>query len=120
MIFDLKIKPMGAVRQNRSDAWRDRPCVNEYRAFKDALRLHANITTFRLQDDMNYVFIIPMPDSWSEKKKKKMDGERHRQKPDFDNILKAVWDALEDDDSHISGVGASKKCWGREGRIIIF
>jgi Holliday junction resolvase RusA-like endonuclease len=37
-------------------------------------------------------FYMPMPSSWSEKKKAKMDGKPHVFKPDFSNLLKFVED----------------------------
>jgi Holliday junction resolvase RusA-like endonuclease len=55
---------------------------------------------------------LPMPGSWSERKKIAMEGRIHRQKPDYDNIAKAVGDALFQDDS-IIGTGACTKFWAR-------
>lgn len=57
-----------------------------------------------------------MPLSWSEKRKAEFDGKPHQSKPDVDNYLKGLMDALCDDDSYIYDVHASK-FWAREGSI---
>lgn len=63
-------------------------------------------------------FVIPMPKSWPKKKKKQMGGCAHMDKPDLDNLLKALGDALYSDDSGIWDIHATKR-WGYEGRIVI-
>ncbi len=57
-----------------------------------------------------------MPKSWSAKKKAAHEGEPHRQKPDLDNLVKAMLDALHDDDSHIWD-GRFTKRWSATPRI---
>lgn len=59
---------------------------------------------------------MPMPNSWSEKKKAQFDGKPHQQKPDWDNLAKAFCDALCADDSYIYDVRA-QKYWARTGSI---
>jgi Holliday junction resolvase RusA-like endonuclease len=54
-----------------------------------------------------------MPKSWSKKKRSAMAGDRHRVKPDADNVAKCVMDALWDDDSCISELTVIK-CWAGE------
>lgn len=83
-----------------------------YRAFCDELRLRLQ----RLPNHLDMEFMLPMPDSWSEKKKQSMVGQPHRQKPDLDNIVKAVFDAMLEDDSVIADFRA-RKVWGRKGGI---
>lgn len=51
---------------------------------------------------------LPLPESWSMKKKASLSGQLHRQKPDADNILKAVCDALFKDDSVIARISCLK------------
>ena len=43
---------------------------------------------------LNLTFHITMPESWSEKKKKRMEGQPHTTKPDRDNLEKGVCDSL--------------------------
>jgi Holliday junction resolvase RusA-like endonuclease len=65
------------------------------------------------------LFIVPMPKSWSKKKKAEMDGQPHTQTPDTSNMLKALEDAHQTDDSGIWWYTGMMKLWGKEGRIII-
>lgn len=109
-----KINPIAKPRMTRSDKWKQRPCVMQYRAFKDECRL-LRIT---LGEVCNLVFHIEMPSSWSAKKKAEMVGKPHKQRPDLDNMTKAVWDAVLEDDSHIHELHA-KKVWAYEGAIEI-
>jgi len=64
------------------------------------------------------IFILPMPKSWSKKKKSQMCDMPHEQTPDWDNLGKALSDAVYDDDKKISDIRISK-VWGYEGGIII-
>ena len=62
---------------------------------------------------------MPMPKSWSKKRKAKLLGKPHQQIPDLDNLIKALNDCLRDEDKYIWEVNASKTWWD-EGRIIIY
>lgn len=103
---------------NRSDAWKDRPVVLRYRAFRDELRDQARDKGFVLPDQFTIDFWIPMPASWSKRKKDEMVGTPHRQKPDVDNLFKAVTDCLRPDDASIWATSISKR-WGTTGIIVI-
>ena len=67
-------------------------------------------------------FTMPIPQSYSNKKKKELEGQPHTKKPDLDNLVKAVLDALNGvaymDDSRISNINASKE-YGREPSVWI-
>ena len=115
----LKIDPMPKPRMTQSDRWRKRPAVLKYFAWCDELRLLCAREKFSLGESLRVTFIIPMPESWSEKKKKKMDFTFHRQKPDLDNLIKSVQDALLGDDSKICEYRYCAKVWGYEGQIQI-
>lgn len=108
------ITPVPAPRQTRSDKWKERPCVMQYRAFRDEIRrLGVCVGSW------DYItFILPMPDSWNQKKRNDMRDRPHQQKPDIDNLLKALLDAIHEDDSHIHSIGG-RKLWGDKGMIII-
>lgn len=114
MIYN--ITPVPKPRQTRSDKWKKRPCVMRYRTFADECRLKNVI----FDNYCSVVFYISMPKSWSNKKKVKMNGMPHQQKPDIDNLLKSLLDAVHSDDSHISDIGSIKKRWtNTEGFIVI-
>lgn len=112
----LAITPVPKPRMTRSDSWEKRDCVVKYWAFKDELnRLWGDAD---LPEQIGLIFIIPMPISWSEKKKNLMDGKPHQQKPDVDNCVKSIFDCLAESDSYIWRVEAAKY-WGRKGSITI-
>jgi len=68
------------------------------------------------------VFDMPMPKSWTKKKKFELIGMPHTQKPDIDNLTKAVLDGLNGvwfkDDSQVSGLYAAKY-WKEKGKITV-
>ena len=104
------LKPTPAPRQCRSDLWKPRPSVLRYRAFKDEFNRLAARQGLDLSkhDTLEIVFSISMPKSWSEKEKQAMCGHPHQQKPDLDNLCKAVLDATGLDDSHVHQLRLSK------------
>ena len=106
------ITPVPKPRMTRSDKWKKRACVMRYWAFKDKVR-DAGI---EIGEVVQVVFFVPMPKSWSKSKRKEMNNKPHQQKPDIDNYLKALLDAVLDDDSHVYHVSASKY-WSETGSI---
>lgn len=104
---------MGKPRMTQRDRWQKRPCVLRYREYCDKIRAEAG----EIPPDPLAVHIkayLPMAASWSKKKKAQMLGQRQRLKPDWDNIGKAICDALFDEDSCIA-VGIAEKFWCNEG-----
>ena len=112
-----KITAVPKPRQTRRDVWLNppRPGVARYRAFKDQVRV------FKVKfphHGAKVLFILPMPKSWSPKKRAVMDGKPHQQTPDIDNLIKAFLDALFENDQDVWQLTAEKR-WGREGGISI-
>lgn len=91
-----------------------RDCVTRYWEFKDEC-ISKNMK-FEAGDSV--CFILPMPESWSCKKKIIHNQTPHLQTPDLDNLLKGLMDALYKNDSAIWSFQA-KKLWGYEGKMII-
>ncbi len=114
----LSVTPMGAVRQTKRDKWKKRPVVERYHKFRDDLRFACKSDNFELEDTFEIVFYIPMPKSWSKKKMIKMYDTPHNQKPDIDNLVKAVMDALMTDDKQVWKIKAEKR-WSDSGAIMI-
>ena len=112
----INIEPNTKPRMTRSDKWKKRPCVLQYRAFCDELRLKAG--NFKLSGSFQIVFYLSMPKSWSKKKRDLMRGQRHQEVPDLDNLIKAVNDALLEQDKITFQIQASK-WWADEGQIVI-
>jgi len=127
-LFD--IIPMGAVRMTQSDKWktnpnhpdpkkRQRKAVSEYFAFKTLLTVQAKQMNFELGQVFDALFLIPMPDSWSAKKKERMNGMPCEVKPDIDNCIKGFFDALRKNDSDI-WYQKTEKRWAYKGSIIVY
>ena len=98
----------------RSDAWRCRPCVLKYWAFKDEIRKQTKALGFRESGKIIVTFWIPIPKSWAKKKKIETEGQPHLQVPDTDNLLKALLDCLWEDDKGVWKVSMEKR-WCAEG-----
>lgn len=94
-------EPVAKPRQTKRDIWKPRPRVLKYRAWADKARAFC---VGRVPDDPERLVVVaylPIPKSWTGKKKLAMRGQPHRQVPDSDNIIKAVCDALWKQDSGI-------------------
>lgn len=115
-IKTFEISPMGKPRMTRRDKWAERTCVMSYRAYKDAIAYQRK--GFQLADEFTVCFKLPMPKSWSKKKQRDMEGKPHQQKPDIDNLLKGLMDALMKNDETVYQVRA-EKYWSRSGQIWI-
>ena len=105
--FRIPSQPIGKPRMTRSDKWQVRDCVAQYRAWADRARASCP-GIMAAPGRLNFTAYLAMPPSWSRKKKAAMTGQPHRQKPDVDNIAKAVMDALWKDDSGIHSISCSK------------
>ena len=111
-IYD--IIPCPKPRMSRSDKWRQRTEVLRYRAFCDEVRLKK----VAFDNATHVFFILPMPESWSKVKRARMDGQPHQSRPDADNLIKALGDALYVEDSHLWNYAVTK-LWGVAGQIRI-
>jgi Holliday junction resolvase RusA-like endonuclease len=113
IFFTVKGEVMGKPRMTQRDKWQKRPCVLRYREYCDRIRAEAG----KVPENPLAVHIkafIPMASSWSNKKKAENLGRRQRLKPDWDNIGKAICDALFTEDSCIA-VGITEKFWCAPG-----
>lgn len=114
-VNEYPITPVPKPRMTRSDKWNKRDCVLRYRAFADECRLRG----IRVPEQGAHItFVLPMPQSWSKKKRAEMAGKPHQQRPDVDNLHKSLLDALYDDDCTVWDCRISKR-WGESGKIII-
>lgn len=103
----------------RRDTWANkavRPSVQRWRAFRDAVQAAG----LEVKDGDALLFVVPMPPSWSAKKRAAMEALPHRQKPDLDNLIGGLFDAaMPEGDQHIARLGACGKVWGRVGVILV-
>lgn len=112
----IPITPVPKPRTTQRDRWAKRPVVVRYYAFCDELRLKFKEP---LPERLGLIFYIKTPQSWSKKKTEAMLHQPHQQRPDIDNLTKAVMDALCEDDSHIYQLEA-KKVWNDVEGIEIY
>ena len=105
--FTICGNPVPQPRMVKSDKWAKRPCVVRYFDWcnyartcytelpSDAVGIHVNV-------------FIQFPEYYSKKKRKSLANSFHRIKPDCDNILKAILDALFKRDQAISTAQINK------------
>ena len=109
------ITPVPKPRMTQRDKWAKRPAVLRYRAFCDEVRLNGvTLPNAGARGE----FHLPMPKSWSKKKRDKMDGKPHQQKPDLDNMIKSLLDSIHKEDCGVHDISACKR-WAKSGAITI-
>jgi len=107
------ITPIGKPRMTQRDKWKKRDAVQRYYAFKD----HANLLRIKIpESNAHIIFHVPMPKSWSQKKRDAMRGQPHQSRPDVDNFTKALLDSLFAEDSNIWDIRTTK-LWSDDGAI---
>jgi len=110
------IVAMGAVRQVQKDKWKPSEKVKRYRAYRDELRLKIPQNFAMPSEGYHLTFYLPIPASWSKKKRAAMEGQPHQSKPDKDNLEKAFLDAILSDDAQVWDGRVSKR-WSASPRI---
>jgi len=110
------IAPIGKPRMTQQDKWKKRTCTTKYWFFKD--HLNTNKGSFELPDSFTILFCLPFPKSYSNKKCKELFLRKHQEKPDIDNLIKAVLDSLKKEDKDVYEIRA-KKVWSRKPSIFI-
>jgi Holliday junction resolvase RusA-like endonuclease len=112
----VAVIPVAKPRMTQRDKWAQRPAVMKYRAFKDRLKMAIGFRD--IPQPCKVTFHLPMPDSWSKRKRMATLGQPHLSKPDVDNLVKGLMDALYTDDAHIWSLWGEKR-WAVDGRIEI-
>jgi len=115
----VHIAPMGKPRMTRRDRWAKRPAVLRYFAMKDELIRAAKEQGFDLGGSFLIEFYIPIPKSTPKKKAKEIDVTKHDRRPDLDNLLKGVMDALLEEDGSVHTVLAKKYWTSSAGMIYV-
>lgn len=125
----ILVDPCPAPRMTQRDRWytdpehpnprkRQRPRVTKYLQFKEVVVAACAKAGWKLGPCLSVAFHIPMPPSWKKKDREAMNGQLHRQRPDIDNLCKAVMDAFGADDGHVATIVATKR-WSEEGSIVL-
>jgi Holliday junction resolvase RusA-like endonuclease len=91
----------------------------KYWARKDELIAEVNKYGLEIGDELYLIYYLPIPPSWSKKKRAAMLGQKHQQRPDCDNITKFFKDALLEEDCTVWREWAEKR-WGEEGYIEVY
>jgi len=113
-VYYYNINPVPKPRMTQADRWRKRPCVLRYFDFKDKVRE----LDIKVDNGDHIIFVLPMAKSWGMKKKREKCRQLHDQRPDKDNLEKALLDAVYDEDCEIADTRVTK-IWGYNGEIII-
>lgn len=117
----IPIQPVPKPRMTRADKWKVREVVARYRGFCDELRLRANVAGMELTGQVGLRFYMPIPKRLAHEMK--MGRARlplvHREKPDVDNLIKAVFDAMLDEDKTVYEVHAQKFYGETPGILIV-
>lgn len=96
-----KLRPEGLKRLMR---------LERYNKYKLDLDAEAKRKSFVMPPiGASIVFVIPVPKSWSNKKKKLYHGTFHQSKPDIDNLQKAFLDSLMKEDKQIAHLEVQKR-----------
>jgi Holliday junction resolvase RusA-like endonuclease len=124
----FNVTPVPKPRMTRRDGWtmaigrrhKARKCVLDWLCYREEIQWQAE--GFEMPESgYHVIFVLPMPRSWSPKKRQEMEGQPHQSEkgPDKDNLEKALLDALcPGGDAHIWD-GRPTKVWGYEGMVII-
>ena len=96
-----KLRPAGLKRLMR---------LERYNQYKVDLLAEAKRKNFEFPPvGASVTFYIPVPPSWSNKKKALHHGRFHQSKPDIDNCIKALFDSLFLEDKQIAHFEAQKR-----------
>ena len=96
-----KLRPSGLKRLMR---------LERYNKYKLDLDSEAKRKSFIMPPiGASITFVIPVPRSWSKKKKKLYHGTFHQSKPDIDNLQKAFLDSLMKEDKQIAHLEVQKR-----------
>lgn len=110
----IPVTPVTKPRMTQRDKWVKRPCTQRYWAFKDEIKFYVDV----IPQPCKIIFTLPMPKSWSKKKRGEHINKPHMNKPDLDNLVKALSDAVYDDDKALWNYWLIK-VWGETGSIEI-
>ncbi len=99
--------PVPKPRMTQRDKWKQRPCVMEFFVWRDVVQATVN---GRLDDHtrLRVEFFLPFPRSMTKKHRADLLATPHHQKPDLDNLVKALMDCLFVEDCQVSSLCAEK------------
>lgn len=105
----LDTTPIPKPRMTRRDKWAKRHVVQAYFAYRDEIRAAAHAAGIPPRvSSIHCHFEIPMPRSWPKSKRRRHLGQPHTSRPDLDNLVKGVLDALLHEDAGVARIQAAK------------
>lgn len=121
-MIKVSVKPMGAVRMTQKGKWTS-ITATRYMNYKKLVGHEMRIQCkepFVGPLKVLVTFTLPMPDSWTGKKKREQLGAAVAVKPDIDNLVKGLLDSANkicwQDDNQVTEIVARKR-YGYEGAI---
>lgn len=115
--YRFDVVPIAAPRMTHADRWKRRSCVVRYFEYRDQVRDQAQVMGFTLPSEFSLWFQLPVPKSWSQRKKRMMFGEPALVRPDVDNLAKGFLDCF-GEDKHIWSIQLTKT-WHDRGGIVV-
>ncbi len=105
-----KLRPGGLKRLMR---------LERYNEYKLEVAAHFKAKRILMPDQGIHIeFYISVPKTWKKYKKEAMHNQLHQSKPDWDNLAKAFFDSIMDEDKYIADVRVTKRWTNTErGRI---
>ena len=98
-----KLRPAGLKRLLR---------LEKYNQYKIDLLAECKRKGFSIPaEGTSIMFFVPLPKSWSKKKRKQYHGTLHQSKPDLSNLLKSFEDAICVEDKYIAHYSEVCKRW---------
>ena len=96
-----KLRPAGLKRLLR---------LEKYNNYKISLLAESKRQKFTIPPAGLWItFFLPMPKTWSKKKKKIYHGTLCQSRPDIDNLCKSFMDSLVSEDKHIADIRLTKR-----------
>jgi len=114
--IELDITPRPALRTTQKSKYL--PKSIEYEQYKTALRWLCKKNGYELEQVLKIIFVLPVADGITGKKRAERIGQFHTQKPDIDNLIKGFMDCFGKDDSFVHTLHA-RKIWGEKGKIVL-
>lgn len=105
--FTIPTAPVPKPRQTRRDRYDPSVRVQRYRAWADIARQAAPVDIGDKEAIaggivLGATFYLPIPESWTPKRREQVKGKRYLGQPDIGNLMKSLEDALwPDDDSMV-------------------
>lgn len=114
--------PWQRVKKGRSGIFYN-PKAKQEKEVKDKMRKVFNDPPILVPILVNFRFYMPIPESWSKKKKRIWNNAPHQSRPDISNLIKFYEDAatgiIYKDDSQLFCYTETFKVWSIEPKVVL-